>query len=68
MNLATLSGVYENSRTLSRALGDGTHLQDRITRILNNPAARQEFVEALSALEGHLRVMGFDEVIQVAVK
>ena len=66
MNLCTLSGVYENARTVSALLGDGTNVQDRIKRVLDHPATRQEFVEALSALQSHLRVMGLEEVLKVS--
>jgi hypothetical protein len=63
VNLNTLSGVYENARTVSRTLGDGTRLEEAVKRVLGNPDQRRDLAEALSRLDQHLHVMGFEEVL-----
>jgi streptomycin 6-kinase len=73
MDLATLSGVYENSKKILRIIGHDqnvTQLSQRLKVLAENPhpntvAELVTLARALDALEQHLRVLGLEEIVKV---
>lgn len=71
MNFATLSGLYENARKVSRLLSTPNGTDEQIRQRLNFLAGdsknamiqRIELSQALDALDSHLRVLGLDEAV-----
>jgi len=66
LNLATLSGLYENSRRVLRRLPahyNVTQLSQELKVIASDPAKLAELASALDALDSHVRVFGLSEVV-----
>lgn len=67
MNFETLSGVYQNARTVVRLL-EGPSLYDRLGKLRDNERKRVELALTLEKLASHVRAMGFDEVVTVKIE